>query len=80
MKVTVYMRVGVGPRGPKVAASITPNYEPLKVGSGWQARIVPTAMFALKLDVPDEVLHHAEQIVNELTIETAEPAVGVEES
>jgi len=82
MKAKVYLRVARGPRGPKVAATITPNYAPLMVGSpGYNERALPTVAFAIALDIPEEVLAHAEQVIAELEVpaERALIAAVVEE-
>ncbi len=68
MKIRVYLRVAEGARGPRVHAGTSPNYAPLESGSGWQAKPLPTAQFALDLDVPDSVLHRAEQVLAALVI------------
>lgn len=81
MKLTVYLRVAEGPRGPRVAASSTPNYVPLMTGSpGYseRSRPLPTAMFALSLDVPDEVLQHAEQVLAEIEVPADKAEVAAE--
>ena len=76
MKLRVYLRVAEGARGPRVAASSSPNYEPLMSGSGWQAKPLPTAMFALDLDVPDAVLHHAERVLATLAVDEHDAQVA----
>lgn len=79
MKLKVYLRVAHGSRGPRVEASTSPNYKPLESGSGWNAKALPTAMFALDLDIPEEAMHHAERVMAELEIpgDAIEVAAGV---
>lgn len=79
MKLKVYLRVAHGARGPRVEASTTPNYTPIQSGSGWTAKPLPTAMFALDLTIPEEALHHAERVMAEMEIpnESIEVAAGV---
>lgn len=79
MKLKVYMRVAHGTRGPRVDVSTSPNYKPLESGAGWNAKALPTAMFALELTIPDEAMHHAERVMAELEIpaDAIEVAAGV---
>jgi hypothetical protein len=79
MKLRVYMRVAHGSRGPRVAASTSPNYEPIQSGSGWNSKALPTAHFALDLTVPESVIEHAERVLAELEIpeEAVDIAVGI---
>lgn len=78
MKLTVYLRVARGARGPRVMASAKPNRFPLTVG--YPERPLPTAMFALKFDIPDEKFHEAERVLAELDLidEPVEIAVEVD--
>ena len=68
MKVVAYLRVAEGPRGPRVEASTKPNHAPLTTGTGWKEKVLPTVAFALQLDVPDELINQAEQVIAELEI------------
>lgn len=79
MKVKVYMRVAksTGSKGYKVAASIRPNYKPLMRGS-WEDKPQPTAAFALLLDIPEEVFHHAEQVMADLELRADDVRVAAE--
>lgn len=79
MKATVYMRVAVGSRGTKFSATVKPNYAPLTSGSGWYAHNLPTAAFALVLDIPDEAFERASQVLAEIQIpnETIQVAAEV---
>jgi hypothetical protein len=78
MNLTVYLRVAHGSRGPRVAASTSPNYEPLQSGSGYQAKPLPTAAFALKLKIPEEALEHAAQVLAELDVPLNEIQVAAD--
>jgi hypothetical protein len=79
MIVTVYLRVAEGKRGMRVAASSTPNYEPIYSGSGsWNQTPLPTAAFALELDVPDELFTRAEQVLAEIVIPEDKGEIAVE--
>ena len=81
MKIKAYMRVAKSEREPgyRVSASSRPNLTPFETGGSWQSRAIPTAMFAIELDIPDEVLNRAEQILASLEIENAEPLVEAKE-
>lgn len=68
MKLKVYLRVAHGSRGPRVAASTKPNYEPLESGSGWQSKPLPTAAFAVELTIPEEAFERAKQVLAEIAI------------
>ena len=80
MKLTIYMRVAQGANGkPKVAASINPNYKPLSTSTGtWNEKALPTAAFAITLDIPDEILRSAEQVLAELEIPESAAKVAAE--
>lgn len=82
MRVTVYMRLAEGKRGMRVAASTSPNYEPIYSGQGnWNAKPLPTAAFAIELDVPEALFARAEQVLAEIAIaeDQAEVAAEVKE-
>lgn len=78
MKCKVYMRVAKssGPKGYKVAASIRPNYQALTLGSGYSERAVPTAAFALELDIPEAIFKRAEQVLAELELDEGDVQVA----
>lgn len=77
MKLTVYLRVAQGARGPRVSASAVPNYEPF-YSSGYHKTPLPTAAFALRLDVPDEAFHAAERVLAEIEVAENEVAVAAD--
>jgi hypothetical protein len=67
MKAKVYMRIGLNPNrtpGYKVEASHEPVDKPLVVGG----RSIPTARFALELDLPDSQFRLAEQVLAEIKV------------
>ena len=68
MKAKIYLRVAKGPRGTRVTASPTPNYVPLTAGSGYDQRNLPTAMFSLVLNIPEDKFREAERVMAELDI------------
>jgi hypothetical protein len=80
MKLTVYMRVAKGVRGkPKVDARTTPNHKPLMASIGnWNEKALPTAAFALDLDIPDEIFHRAETVLAELELTEDDVRVAAE--
>jgi hypothetical protein len=78
MKVTAYVRVARTRTGkPTVDAGPRPTDEPLKDQHG---KALPTVAFALKLDVPEERLRAAEQVLAEIEVSSdeAEIVVGVQ--
>lgn len=79
MKCKVYMRVAKsrGPKGYRVAASIRPNYQPLKI-EGYNERALPTAAFALDLDIPEEIFRRAEQVLAEIELDAGDVLVAAE--
>jgi hypothetical protein len=72
-KLTVYMRVAKGARGPRVYASSKPNYEPLY---DKEHKHLPTAFFALELDIPDDLFHLPEKIAASIEIPEREIKVS----
>lgn len=79
MKVKTYLRVAVGGRGPRVVASTKPNYQPLTKGQGtYHEEPLPTAAFALVLDIPDEIFERAEKVLAEVAVDPSEAAVAAE--
>lgn len=79
MKATVYLRLAHGKRGLRVHASSAPNYEPIYSGSGsWNQTPLPTAAFAIQLEVPDEVFAHAERVLAELVVDEDHATIAAE--
>lgn len=68
MRITVYIRVAKGEGRTKISATTKPNYKPLTTGSGWREKPMPTAAFAIALDVPDVMFKRAEQVLAELEV------------
>lgn len=65
-KVRAYIRIAEKQNGEHVVhASQKPNHEPVKTYAGQH---LPTASFALDLDVPDEMFRRAEQVLAEIKI------------
>lgn len=80
MRLRVYLRVAKSNREPgyRVLASAKPNYKPLYAAEGtFREMALPTAAFALDLDIPDEEFERAEQVLAEILVEHIEPAVEV---
>lgn len=81
MKCRVYLRVAQddnrrGEHPPyRLKATESPKYEPLADGS---ARPLPTAAFALDLDIPDAVFRHAERVLAELVVPEDRATAAVE--
>jgi hypothetical protein len=77
--IKVYMRVGDHPEARdvpyKVAASVNPNYTPLKVGSGFSERYLPTVMFAVEFEIPESMMFAAAQTL--AVIKVPEKAVEI---
>lgn len=68
MKVTVYLRVAPGPRGPKIAASTKPNYAPLTTGAAWTEKALPTVSFAVRFVIPDSAFGRATAVLGEIEV------------
>jgi hypothetical protein len=79
MKVKAYLRVAKtkGPTRFKITASTRPNYHALETG-GYQSRALPTAAFALTLDIPDTLFAHAEQVLADIELTEADVRVAAE--
>lgn len=79
MRARVFMRVGkAGSRSRKgylVQAGLSPSYEPLSNSVG---RYLPTAMFALDLDIPDEMFEQAQQVLAEIVVNPEDLAIAAE--
>lgn len=58
-----------------VKAQATPNYKPLEDSNG---RILPTTMFALELDIPEEAFRSAARVVAELRVPEERLAIAAE--
>lgn len=73
MKVKIYLRIGKTKKGVvKVAASNKPNYTPLanqSFSGKYNLVIYPTVMFALVLDLPDDLFKQAEKVIGEIKID-----------
>jgi hypothetical protein len=79
MKVQTYLRVAEGARGPRVVASAKPNYQPLTKGAGtYHEEALPTAMFAVVLDIPDELFERASQVLAEIEVPTDRAEIAAE--
>jgi len=82
MKVRVYLRVARNPQGRtsfKCDAGVRANYKPLTKRTGnWNEEAIPTAAFALDLDIPDEVFTRAEQVLAEIEIPEDKAKIAVE--
>jgi len=79
MQVKTYIRVAEGGRGPRVVASSKPNYEPLMKGQGtYHETPLPTAMFAVVFDIPNEIFTRAEQVLAKVAIAPGEATVAAE--
>lgn len=76
MKVRTHLRVAKTKQGVRVEASAKPNYRPLV--SGASEAPLPTAMFALDLDLPDEMFTRAEQVLAEVTVDPADVEIAAE--
>jgi len=63
--VKVYVRMAENQRGMRVESSTTPNYNPLSNSYG---ETLPTAMFALNLEVPKELFRQAEKTLADVEI------------
>lgn len=87
MKCRVYMRIADNSESPradfpfKVNARVSPTDEPLYSRPPGQrgSRPLPTAKFALDLDVPDAVFRYAEQVLAEIEVpeDVAQAAVEI---
>jgi len=68
MLVTVYMRMARNSRGgvKSECSSHKPSYVPLTDSIG---EPLPTAFFALNLEVPDELFDQAEQVLGEISVD-----------
>jgi hypothetical protein len=64
------MRIAKGKDGkPRVDASVRPNHAPLFSGKGTRhEQPLPTAAFAVEIEVPESVLRRAEQVIAEMEI------------
>lgn len=64
-RVKAYLRIARHPGGRKpfkVWAGVSPNPEPIRVGTNNDV-MLPTAHFAVVLDIPDEMFRRAEQVL-----------------
>ena len=67
MKVKTFLRLGKTNRGVKVVASGKVNHHPLEDG-GYRPEALPTVMFAIVLDLPDDIFQQAEKVIGEINI------------
>lgn len=79
MKYPIYLRIAkTGTRkGYKVSAASTPNNEPLNSGS-YNTTWFPTVMFAVNIDIPDELFEQAERVIAELNVGMEEAQISSE--
>jgi hypothetical protein len=70
MKYPVYLRVAKtdSRKGYKVAASGTPNNEPLSNGQKWALRWYPTLAFCVNIEIPDELFEQSQRVIAELNV------------
>jgi hypothetical protein len=79
MKVKTHLRVAKTPRGARVEASTKPNYKPLMGSQGsWNERPLPTAAFAVVLDIPDDLFKRAEQVLAEIAVDSDIAGIATE--
>jgi hypothetical protein len=64
MKVIAHMRVSEYKGKARISASAKPNNQPFSQND----QPLPTAMFALELDIPDSRFHLAEQVLAEIKV------------
>jgi len=76
MKQKIYLRIGKGNKGHRVAASTKPNLTPLVTGTNYRAKYMPTIQVALLIDIPDKEFDTS-RILLEAKIESAEPAIEI---
>lgn len=79
MKARVYLRVAKtakrgGNPGFKVAATVKPNAYPLEASDGW----LPTAAFAVDLDIPDVMFERASEVLAELVIDPEDASIAAQ--
>ena len=79
MKVKTHLRVAKGPKGPRLEASTKPNYKPLTRGvGGWDKEPLPTAMFAVVFDIPDELFNRASIVLAEIAVDSDTGSIAAE--
>jgi hypothetical protein len=79
MKVRTHLRVAKTKKGARVEASAKPNYKPLISNLGSRNETpLPTAMFALDLDLPDEMFTRAEQVLAEVSVDPQQVEIAAE--
>ena len=74
MKVVAYIRVSEYKGKPRISASAKPNGQPFYQNE----QPLPTAMFALELDIPDSRFHLAEQVLAEIKVAEADTTVAAD--
>lgn len=76
MKVRTHLRVARTKAGAaQVAATVSPSHKPLSDPRG---RALPTAAFALDLDLPDEMFRRAEQVLAEVMVDPQDVEIAAE--
>lgn len=76
MRVRTYLRVAkTKSGGVQVAATATPSHKPLMDPRG---RPLPTAAFALDLELPDVMFKRAEQVLAEVRVDPAEVEIAAD--
>lgn len=78
MKIKVYIRAGRGRNGTKVTAATRPNYYPLVESRRGTEHLLPTAMFAIEVDIPESAFKHAEQVAASVRLDVDAAQVLVE--
>jgi hypothetical protein len=79
MKVKTHLRIAKTRKGARVEASSRPNYKPLITNAGYRnERVLPTAAFAVVLDIPDELFERAETVLAEITVDPDEAEIAAE--
>lgn len=79
-KVRVYLRVGkkIRPRSKdgayRVSATERPSLEPVTSGNNW----LPTAAFALDLDIPDVMFDRAGEVLAEVIVKAEDARIAAE--
>jgi len=67
MRIKVYLRIGITNRGYRIEATTKPNHAPIYSAYPTK-KALPTASFALVLNVPDEKFREAERVVQEINL------------
>ena len=81
MKYPIYLRVAkkTGSRkGYKVSASTVPDNQPLDNDNSYSREWFPTVMFAVNVDLPDELFEQASRVIAELNVGMKAAVVSTE--